>query len=162
MAKKKKRTPPPVPEETERIEIEHDELEQIDPDELMGDINKLSFFGTTMLSLLIHVLLIGGTSVGFIMLCAEYNTLDPKAEIRARTEQRRTEERAKKIAEQRARYAARKAKTPKDGGDKGGRGPKSTGGDGNAGKTDVEGNTGRKPTTLPTGTGVGLDDVKIE
>jgi len=128
------------------------EVEQIDPDELMGDINKLSFLGTTGISLLIHVLLIGGTSVGFIMLCAEYNTLHPEAEIRAQAEAQRLEDRAKTLAEQRAKYAA--GRKPKD--------PKSAGGDGQSGKTPVERSTTRRATTLPSGTGVGLDDVKLD
>jgi len=141
------------------------EAEQIDPDELMGDINKLSFFGTTLVSLLIHAVLIGGTSVGFIMLCAEYNTLDPKTEIRAEAEKRRVEERKQKLADQRAKYAAdKKATTPKGGepqggGNTGGQGDKPAGGSGRTGTTGGSGDITRKATTLPSGTGVGLDDI---
>lgn len=129
--------------------------DQVDPDELMGDINRLSFFKVAGISVLIHLVLIGATSVGYVMLCAEYQTLYPDREIqRIAKEDREKELRADREAAHKKLIAEQKAKTASS---KGGRA--GGGANGGGGKTPVERNINRKATTLPTRSGIGLDDI---
>ncbi|MBC8373630.1 MAG: hypothetical protein H8E53_08560, partial [Planctomycetes bacterium] len=71
----------------------------IDPDALMGRISGLSFFSMFLVSLLIHAVLIGATSIGFIQQCVKYNTLTPGAMIRENAKKEQAKEREKKRAE---------------------------------------------------------------
>ena len=131
--------------------------DQVDPDELMGDINRLSFFKVAWISLLIHLVLIGATSVGYVMLCAEHQTLYPDREIqRIAKEDREKKLRADREAANKKLIAEQKAKAAKGKGGKAGGGDGANGG---GGKTPIERNINRKATTLPTRSGIGLDDI---
>ena len=122
--------------------------DQVDPDALMGRINGLSFFAMFLVSLLIHAVLIGGTSVGFIQQCVKYNTLAPGAIIRENVKKERAEERAKKLAE-RQEDDAKKVAEQKD------KGARST----TKPVSKIEQKINQKSTTLPAKSGVTLDDI---
>ena len=120
----------------------------IDPDALMGRITGLSFFSMFLVSVLIHAVLIGATSIGFIQQCVEYKTLTPGAMIREKEKQVRAEERAKKRAKRQEIEASLVA------GQKG-KGAKST----TKPKSKIEQKINQKSTTLPAKSGVKLDDI---
>ena len=73
----------------------------VDPDALMGKINGLSFLAMFIVSLLVHTVLIGATSVGFIQDCIAYKTLDPDSVLQeqAKKAQAAKEEKARAKAE---------------------------------------------------------------
>ncbi len=128
---------------------------QIDPDELMGEINSVSFLRTAGISFFVHLVLIVGTSIGYVMLCFEHGTVHPDREVqRIAKEERQRKLREDREAAHKKLMADQKAKAAKGKGTKGGNG----GGNG-GGKTPVEKNINRKATTLPTRSGVGLDDI---
>ena len=74
----------------------------VDPDELISDLSRLSIAKTSLVSILVHVVLVGLTSIGFIALCVRHDTLHPRAVLKALAEKQRQ---AKLEA---AREAARK------------------------------------------------------
>ena len=122
--------------------------EPIDPDALMGRINGLSFFAMFLVSLLVHAVLIGATSVGFIQQCVKYNTLAPGAIIREIVKKERAEERAKKLAERQADDAKKVAEQKKTG-------SRPT----TKPVSKIEQKINQKSTTLPAKSGVNLDDI---
>ena len=127
----------------------------IDPDELMGEVNSVSFLRTTLISVGVHLVLIAGTSIGFVLLCAEHGTLDPDTEVRRiAKEQRQKTLREEREAAHKKLMAEQKAKKAS-----GGKDPKGGGSGGGDGKTPTERAIDRKATTLPTRSGVGLDDI---
>ncbi len=83
---------------------------EVHPEELMKGISDTTLVKKIMLSLGLHVLLLGITSIGFIGLCVKYTSFDPQAEIKK-------EEAGKKAAaeEAEAKAAAEKAKNKKKG-----------------------------------------------
>ncbi|MDP6635285.1 MAG: hypothetical protein QGG42_10330 [Phycisphaerae bacterium] len=125
--------------------------DQVDPDALMGKVNGLSFFAMFLVSLFIHAALIGGTSIGFIKLCVEYNTLEPDIIISENAKKERAAERAKKRAERQAEEAKQVA-AQKGKGSKGGR-PTSRP------LSKIEKKINQTSTTLPAKSGVNLDDI---
>ena len=122
-----------------------------DPDELMGDISKLSFLKVGAISLLAHAVLIGVTSTTYIQQCVKYGTMHPWVEIqeidrKERLEKRRKEREAsqKQLIEDR-----KKAKAAKKGEDKDGAKP-AGGKDDPAPKGGTpNGNGGTKPKKTP-------------
>ena len=123
----------------------------VDPDALMGRINSLSFLSMLFVSLFIHAVLIGATSIGFIQQCVEYNTLAPGAIIREKVKEERAAEREKKRAARQAAEAGLVA------------GQKGKGGKGGTSITKpaskIEQKINQKSTTLPAKSGVKLDDI---
>jgi len=94
-----------------------------DPDELMGDVSKLSFLKVAVISLLAHAVLIGATSVEYIQLCVEHQTIRPWIKIqeidrKAKLEKLRKDREAaqKQLIEDRKK-AAKAAGKGKDKGD---------------------------------------------
>ena len=94
---------------------------QVDPDALMRDISRSVLGRMVIVSLLIHVLIIGGTSVGYISQCFKYGTTDPKsaiakieAEKKAKEDQIKADAETKRRAEEavKARQGGTAAKTP--------------------------------------------------
>lgn len=75
----------------------------VDPDQLVSHISGLSVFGTSALSVVFHVALIGLTSIGFISLCVKHRTLHPK-QVMARLAEEKEE--AERAAARRARRQA--------------------------------------------------------
>jgi len=122
--------------------------DQVDPDELMTEVSSVSFLRTFLISVVIHAVLIGVTSIGFLMLCAEHNTWDPDVVIRQIAKDKRAEELRKEredaqkklIADQKkaARSSAKSATKP---------------------ASKIEQQINRKSTTLPAKSGVGLEDI---
>jgi hypothetical protein len=57
------------------------------PDDLMAEISRSTLGRTVVISIVVHVLVLGVTSIGFIGLCLKYDTLHPKqamlAEVKA-------------------------------------------------------------------------------
>ena len=53
------------------------------PDDLMADISRSTLGRTLVISIVVHVILLGVTSIGFIGLCLKYDTLYPKRVIAA-------------------------------------------------------------------------------
>jgi uncharacterized protein YqfA (UPF0365 family) len=51
------------------------------PEELMDDISQSTMGKTMAMSIVLHLLVIGLTSIGFIRLCNQYKTLHPRWEI---------------------------------------------------------------------------------
>jgi hypothetical protein len=123
----------------------------VDPDALMGRINGLSFFAVLIVSLIIHALLIGGTSVGFIQQCVKYQTLAPGAIIREEVKKERAEERAKKLADRQADDAKKVAEEKMN--------PKKSTKPTTKPLTKIEQDINQKSTTLPATSGVNLDDI---
>ena len=126
----------------------------VDPDVLMGGINKLSFFAMLLVSLIVHAVLIGATSVEFIQQCVKYQTLEPGAKVREEARIKRTEERKKKLAERQAEDA-KKVAQQKDKGTNGSNGGKPT----SKPASKIEQDINPKTTTLPAKSGVNLDDI---
>jgi len=128
--------------------VESPGSDQINPDELMGEVNKLSFFRTFTISVIVHVVLIGVTSIGFITLCAEHNTLHPDVVIRRIAKEERAEELRKEREEAQKQLIADQKKAAKSRG---------------SGATRPASKIGqkmkRKSTTLPAKSGVGLEDI---
>ncbi len=122
--------------------------DQVDPDALMGRINSLSFLSMFLVSVLIHAVLIGATSIGFIQQCVEHNTLTPGAIIRENVKKERAEERRKKRAERQAAEA-------RLGAEQKGKAAKST----TKPTSKIEEKLNQKSTTLPAKSGVKLDDI---
>ena len=132
---------------------------EIDPDELMGDISSLSFLKTSIISVVIHLVLIGATSIGFVMLCLEHDTLHPDLKVQEIARQKGIEKRlAERLKRQEQLLADRKAKgaTSRGGGKEPDGGANGSGG---RGKTPTERNASRKATTLPATSGVQLDPI---
>jgi len=122
--------------------------DQVDPDALMVRINGLSFLSMFLVSLIIHAVLIGATSIEFIQQCVEYNTLAPGVVIREKARKERAEERRKKRAERQDAEAKLVAAQK-------GKGAKST----TKPKSKIEQKINQKSTTLPAKSGVKLDDI---
>ena len=116
----------------------------VDPDELMGRISSLSFLRMAGISVAIHVVLIGVTSIGFLMDCSKYKTWHPDAEIRRITKEQRAEKLRKDREDAQRKLIADRKKGP---------------GAETRPSSDVEKKVKRKSTTLPTRSGVGLDDI---
>lgn len=78
------------------------------PDALMGKISKSGLTLNFIFSLLLHVGLIGGLSVGFIQLCIKYNSMDPKAIIAEEevAKKKAEEERLRKERQEKAKQEA--------------------------------------------------------
>lgn len=74
------------------------------PDELMEDINEFSMTRSLAIAFVAHVAIIGLTSIGFLIECAEYGTMSPTQIVVLKRER---EEAAKKAAEE-AKAAAEK------------------------------------------------------
>lgn len=94
-----------------------------DPDELMGDISKLSFLKVGVVSLLIHAVLIGVTSAEYIQLCVEHGTMHPWVKVQENEHKARLEKRLKdreasqkQMVEDRKKAKAAKKDKGKDGG----------------------------------------------
>ena len=79
------------------------------PEELMKGISDTTLVKKIMLSLGLHVLLLGVTSIGFIGLCAKYGTFDP------RTKQEDLRKKAAAAEEAKAEAAAQKSEEKKKG-----------------------------------------------
>jgi hypothetical protein len=128
-----------------------DAASPVDPDALMGKINGLSFFAMFLLSLLIHTVVIGATSVGFIQLCIKHKTIEPDIILRENAKIEQAAERDKKRAERQAqdtKLAAQQKSNPKNGG-------KPT----SKPLTKIEQKINQQSTTLPAKSGVNLDDI---
>lgn len=123
----------------------------VDPEALMGRVNGLSFLSMLLVSVLVHSLLIGVTSVTYIRQCMAHGTLYPDAAIREQVQKERTEERRKKRAERQAADAKQVAEQKSKGGKSGGATTKPV--------SKIEQNINRKSTTLPAKSGVSLDDI---
>jgi len=123
----------------------------VDPDALMGKVNGLSFFAMFIVSLLVHTVLIGATSVGFIQDCIEYQTLDPDSALQEQAKIAQAAERDKKRAERQAedaKLAAENKNKPK-------KSSKAT----SKPLTKIEQDINKTSTTLPATSGVNLDDI---
>ncbi len=134
----------------------------VDPDVLMAEVNKTSLLKTTLVSVLLHAVLLGVTSLTFISLCAEYNTLHPKDAIQAEAEQQRKEELKQKRLDRQAALAAGKAGRPDksdkpgpNGEPKPGPTPPNTGGNSSIGKTPLP----NDPSNPDDSVLRGLDDI---
>jgi len=81
----------------------------VDPDSLMVEISRSVMGRMLVISMLIHFVLIGGTSVGYISDCFQYRTLDPKtkkAEIaKKETEDKAADDEKKKVEEAKKKLA---------------------------------------------------------
>jgi hypothetical protein len=88
----------------------------VHPDDLMADITKSTLSRTLMISLAVHVVVIGLTSIHFMGLCVKYHSLHPYDIIRE--EKIAAEEKARQealAAKQQAGKAASEAGTPETG-----------------------------------------------
>jgi len=128
--------------------VQTPEGDQVDPDELMSEVSSQSFLRTFLISLAFHAVLIGVTSIGFIMLCAEHNTLHPDVVLRQKAKDKRAEELRKDRLEAQKKLIADQKKAPGSPG-KGTTRPASK----------IERQINRKSTTLPAKSGVGLEDI---
>ncbi len=130
------------------------------PDDLMADIARSRLGKTLLVSALIHVAFIGVTSIGFIRLCARYDTLDPKAAIAA--EQKAAKEKEKEEAATTAGNAGAQttsgtqstgnAETPPAQ-------PADAGENGGTGQSPIEQKLEEKDTNYPPASDVGFGDV---
>lgn len=120
----------------------------VDPDELMGRVSNLPILRMVGISVAIHVVLIGITSIGFLMDCSKYKTWHPDVEIRRIAKEQRAEKLLKDREDAQKKLIADQKKKSK-GGTSAGTKPASS----------IEKNVTRKSTTLPARSGVGLDDI---
>jgi len=121
------------------------------PDELMANISRSTLGRTFVLSLIIHLAVIGLTSIRFAGLCIQYNTLQPREQIRAEKAEARRQE---LIAEAEKRASAgRKAGTQEGGG-----ADPATGTDGDT-KSPIEKTLEETSTERPTGSNVTFGEV---
>jgi hypothetical protein len=93
---------------------------QVDPERLMVEVNRPRLARMVTISTVLHVLLIGLTSLGFLGLCLKYKTFHPKWEVRRiqkeEADKKAAVEAEKALAEAKRRTAANKAQeaaTPK-------------------------------------------------
>jgi hypothetical protein len=143
---------PPRPPEDEAV---------IDADALIADLRKPIFGRCLVWATVVVAGIILLSSVRYLYLCAKYNTMDPRAKIRAIKEKQAEEELEARRQAEREKYAARrKAKTDgkaapaKEDGTKGGE---------EDGKSPVEKELEATSSKRPTGTDVSLDgDLDLE
>ncbi|MBT3200219.1 MAG: hypothetical protein HN350_09905 [Phycisphaerales bacterium] len=121
----------------------------VDPDALMGKINGLSFLAMFIVSLLVHTVLIGATSVGFIQDCIAYKTLDPDSVLQEQAKKAQAAQRDK----QRAERQAEDAKLAAENKNKKSKNPTTKP------LTKIEQDINKTSTTLPATSGVNLDDI---
>lgn len=122
----------------------------VDPDELMGQVSNLPILKIVGISVALHVVLIGITSIGFLMDCSKYKTWHPDVEIRRIAKEQRAEKLLKEREDAQKKLIADQKKKSKGGTKPGAE---------TRGASDVEKNVTRKSTTLPARSGVGLDDI---
>lgn len=133
-------------------DIQHSSSQQapgsvaVDPDELMGRVSNLPILKIVGISVALHVVLIGITSIGFLMDCSKYKTWHPDVEIRRIAKEQRAQKLLKEREDAQKKLIADQKK-------------KSKGGAGTKPASDVEKKVTRKSTTLPARSGVGLDDI---
>lgn len=120
----------------------------VDPDELMGRVSNLPILKIVGISVVLHVVLIGITSIGFLMDCSKYKTWHPDVEIRRIAKEQRAQKLLKEREDAQKKLIADQKKKSK-GGTSAGTKPASS----------IEKNVTRKSTTLPARSGVGLDDI---
>ena len=58
---------------------------------LMSDISRFSLTGTLLVSLVVHVVVVGLTSIGFVSLCVKYDSLHPRQVIAQMEKQKERE-----------------------------------------------------------------------
>lgn len=68
-----------------------------DPELLIADLSRPQMFRMLVYALLIHILVIGATSIGFISLCVKYHSMRPRQVVRA-LEKEATEKKMKEDA----------------------------------------------------------------
>lgn len=88
---------PPHASVRPRPAAEADPPPPVDPMSLMGGMTGRGFSGTLVIALVAHAGLIALTSFGFVKLCIEHGTLDPRATIREIREEQEAKEKQKRI-----------------------------------------------------------------
>ena len=68
------------------------------PDELMEDITQPSLTKPLVIAIIVHVLLIGGTSIPFMLACCEYGTMDPTEITKLKKEEQKKKQKAQQEA----------------------------------------------------------------
>jgi len=127
------------------------DAETVDPDELMKDVAGLSVVKTSLISVIFHVAVIGLTSIGFVMLCAEYDTWHPRAAMKeeARLKEEKQKQQDREMREtQRARD---REKIKKQG--------KALKGAATRGQSPIEKAITETSTSRPTHSSMKLDDL---
>ncbi len=71
----------------------------IHPDELMRNVSDSRMGNALMIAIIVHVVLVGATSIGFIAQCVQYGTLYPKQAIKVEREEKAAAAKAAKTAE---------------------------------------------------------------
>ncbi len=98
--------------------VEHDSIEDISADKLMENVRKSIMPKGLVLSVLFHVVFIALLSLGFIKLCFEYKSMDPRAiiqqeeEVKAEEMKQQKREEAKQAAIEKAKADAAAGKQP--------------------------------------------------
>jgi hypothetical protein len=123
------------------------------PDDLMAEISRSTLGRTLIVSLAVHALLIGVTSIGFIGLCVKYNSLHPKVAMAAEKKaQDLAAAQAGATADQPAGSGAT-ATVPASGSDA------TPTANGEREKSPIERTVEEVDTNLPTGSSVGFGSV---
>ncbi len=86
------------------------ETVMVDPESLIADLSRPQMFRMLTYALLIHILIILITSVGFISLCVKYHSMHPRQVIRV-LDREAAEKKMKEDAAKAAADAVRAAKT---------------------------------------------------
>jgi len=105
---------------------QQDSAPSINPDDLMAGVKRRGFFGVLIISLGVHLVAIFGTSIGYIHLMTQHNSLHPRFVIKKLNKEKREQDAEDKrkavhdrlIAEQAKRQAQDKG--AKKGGPEGG------------------------------------------
>jgi hypothetical protein len=92
-----------------------DDSSSINPDVLMADVTKSKFPWLLVLSFVAHVILIFGTSIGYIRLMQKHNSWHPRIVMKQLAKERRDQEfKTKREADVEKIRAAQARKPPKD------------------------------------------------
>ena len=89
----------------------------VNPDELMAGVKRHSFVPLFVISLVVHVAAIFGTSIGYMRLMRQYDSWHPRIEVKRRVKEMREQEAEAKRKAAHEKFLAEqaKAKSPEKG-----------------------------------------------
>lgn len=99
--------------------VQHDPIEDLSADKLMANVRKSIMTRSLIISLIFHLIFVGLLSIGFIKLCVDYKSLEPRKIIKAEEEKKAEAEKQKKredaklAAIEKAKQEAKAGKTAK-------------------------------------------------
>jgi len=140
------------------------DLSPVNPDELMAGVARLAFVWTLLFSLVVHVAVIFGTSIGYMRLMAQYHSLHPRFEIKRLNKDKREGDMTatRKAAQERILAEQAKREAQEKAGDKKGTAEQDTGtkAGGEKDKPKILKELEKTSNERPKESTTGLDDIK--